>query len=134
MHESYLLVLSLLTICLVGCFQKIERRLGIISEVDTVLLAPEVASVGVPFEVTVITYSGNCAPEPDLEVSYDEKLVLLQPYDTFVVGVVCPPVVHFTPRAAEITLDQFGDYLLRVEGASSHSEETIFVEQGVEVN
>ena len=48
---------------------------------EEVISAPDTVQAAVPFEVTVRTYGGGCIDPDGLEVSMEENLAILIPYD-----------------------------------------------------
>lgn len=124
MLRSVLFITFLLT--LAACSgERTVREIGIIEPSESIeeeiLSSPDIAQAGVPFDVTVRTVGTACVEADGLEKSIERSLAVLVPYDLYITpgrGVDCPLVPEAEPRTTQLTFNEPGSAIIRVEGRS----------------
>lgn len=96
-------------------------RLGILEfhgDSRNVVTAPDTATAGEPFDVTVLTYGGGCDQKGETRVESADGVVVITPVDVFVEGedVVCPAILRRFEHAARVSFDEVGTGEIRVRG------------------
>lgn len=82
-----------------------------------VLEVPVIVAVGKPFQLTVYTIGRNgCWRSDGLEVRRKERVVEVVPYDRHSGAGICTQVLSYLPHRTMLTLDEPGDWVIRVEG------------------
>lgn len=83
----------------------------------SVIEAPDTVEVGQTFQVTVHTIGPNGCWSPDgLDVVESARVIELTPWDRNSGADFCTLVLGFLPHAANLTLDEPGEWTLRVTG------------------
>lgn len=84
---------------------------------DPVLVAPDTIAAGQPFNVTVHTIGeSGCWGADGMKLSPFGRTVELKPYDVHSGHEVCTAVILNLEHGTSLTLDEPGEWLLRVSG------------------
>ena len=134
--------LSVLLILIAGCDSastadyETVRQLGTPDMEGEAIAAPDMATAGEPFEVTVTTEGGGCHERADgIEVRERREVVELRPYDIVSMPVGdkagCTLIRKTFPRTVAVTLDDAGPRRLRVVGRQSRDGSEVVVEREI---
>jgi hypothetical protein len=97
---------------------KEEERVGVIEFYDdpVVIIVPEAASVGEPFEVSVRTFGSGCMSQGRTEVKAAGLSVRVTPYDIHSGHDYCPDILRVFEHRAIVTVTEAGAAEIIVRG------------------
>jgi len=101
----------------------------------TVIEAPDTVTVGQPFQVTVYSIGpSGCWTADGLEVATSGRLVGLTPWDRHSGAEICTTILALLAHPTSLTLDQTGEWTLRVTGRrvrDGQTDDTVTAERMV---
>lgn len=83
-----------------------DRRVGVIAFYDmgVTIGAPDTVQMGVPFEISIMTYGNGCMSEGATEVRVRGLQVDVTPYDIHSGARVCTDILNSFPHKTTVTL------------------------------
>lgn len=144
MNALFRSLLPLAGLAVAGCASLVDtdsrtlRRTGILEYYDLAVQdsLPAAATVGVPFQVKVITYGVGCMSIGGTDVGTVTGGVRVGPYDFLRTGgdEVCPGVVQEFEHRASITPTAAGDLRVLLVGVQEPGRQLMTLERVVEVS
>ena len=116
-----------------------ERQLALLGFYDDPIVvdAPVIASVSIPFDITVRTYGGGCIDQGDTEVSVTGLHADIRPYDHFVTYLppryACPDILHLSTHRATVRFEQPGTATVTVHGRVRPGDAAVAVQRSLRV-
>jgi len=83
-----------------------DRRTGVIAHYGdpVVLSAPDTVQVGVPFEISIVTYGNGCLSEGETQVRVRGLQVDVTPYDIHSGAAACDDILNYFPHRVTLAL------------------------------
>lgn len=95
--------------------------------------APDVAVVGVPFEIRIRTYGGGCYSVGPTEVRVNGLSAMVTPYDHHSGGPICTHNLQMFDHRASVTINAAGSATIVFRGIEIPGELTALISRTVEV-